>query len=443
MRSLIRALTSTVEKTPVPYSSNFTGVSIPYNNYQGAERELRSMGSVGVLFAIVAKNSTSIAGVDWCLVRDPSPRARVNTEPVEIANHAALDVWNKPNAFFGRNEFVETFQQHLELTGEAWWVVPKRGGIPMGLWPVRPDRMEVVPHPTRFIDYYNYRSPDGTRIRLETNEVIQIRMPNPMDMYRGMGPVQSVLADIDSARYSADWNRNFFLNSAQPGGILRFDHELDDDEFRKVSQRWREQHQGTAQAHRVAIIDGGEWIDRKFTMQDMQFKELRDVSREIIREAFTFPKPLLGSTEDVNRANAEAAEVIYARWTLINRLERIKSALNNEFLPMFGPTGVGVHFEYKSPVPEDQELENATLLAKAQAASLLITAGFDHSDVLQTVGLPDMGLAPVVAPPTPTPQALPPSDPMARLIAVMNNRGNFGNAILNNLDLVSAGELLR
>jgi HK97 family phage portal protein len=395
------------------------------------------MGSVGVLFAIVSKTATSVAGNDWCLVRDPSPRARVNTEPVEITNHLALDVWNKPNDFFGKNEFVETFQQHLDLTGEAWWIVTKRGGIPSGIWPVRPDRMEIVPHPTQFISHYMYRAPDGQKIRLETTEVIQIRMPNPMDMYRGMGPVQSVLADIDSAKYSAEWNRNFFLNSAQPGGILKFDHELDDDEYRKIRDRWREQHQGTAQAHRVAIIDGGEWIDRKFTMQDMQFKELRELSSEVIREAFSFPKPLLGTVEDVNRANAEAAEVVFARWTLEPRLERIKSALNNEFLPMFGATGQGVHFEYKSPVPENVELENATLLAKAQAASLLRAAGYDPHEILAVVGLPDMSfIAPPVAAPKP---ALPPNtgqDQMNNLIRVMEeNRipGNFARAILNNV----------
>lgn len=439
MRSLISALLKTDKgSSPVPYANNFVNVAIPYNNLNGSERELKAMGSVGTLFAIVAKTSTSVARTDWCLVRDPSPRARVNTDPVEVTNHLALDLWNKPNDFFGNNEFVETFIQHLLLTGEAWWVVPKRAGLPMGIWPIRPDRMEVIPHPTKFIDHYDYRAPDGSKIQLETSEVVQIRMPDPTDMYRGLGPVQSILRDVDSARYSAEWNRNFFLNSAQPGGVIEFDHELEDDEYKKLVTRWREQHQGVAQAHRVAIIEGGKWVDRKFTMQDMQFAELRNLSSEFIREAFAFPKPLLGTVEDVNRANAEAAEVVFARWTLEPHLDRIKSALNNEFLPMFGPAGVGVHFEYKSPVPENQELENATLLAKANAASLLVAAGYDPHEVLATVELPAMGFAVPTPAPTSTPTVPTAPDQMAALLKEISQRkdGNFNRAFLNHLDLL-------
>lgn len=448
MRSLISALTAPRDRTPVSYSPYGTDVAIPFGTVTNGEKLLRTMGSVGVLFAIVAKNASSVASAEWCLVRDPSPRAYKNTDPVEVTNHPALDLWNKPNKFFGRAEFVETFQQHLDLTGEAWWIIPKRATLPMGIWPIRPDRMEVVPDKDKFISHYIYRGPNGQGVRLEVDEVIQIRMPNPLDVYRGMGPVQAVLADIDSAKFSAEWNKNFFKNSAQPSGILKFDHELDDDEYRKVAMRWREQHAGVANAHRVAIIDSGEWVDTKFTMEDMQFKELRDISREIIREAFTFPKPMLGTVEDVNRANAEAAEVIYARWTLIPRLERIKSVLNNEFLPMFGATGQGVHFEYKSPVPEDLELKNATIVAQSEAARNLITIGFDPKAVCKFLGIPDMPFeAPVVkptAPPalpeTPDPNA---PDQMAKVIqevlAQRASQSNFANAILNHFDPFGAG----
>jgi HK97 family phage portal protein len=445
MRPLISAIRSAVSKqnkTAIPYSA--PNVSVLPFSVNSSEREMAAMGAVGILFSIVNKNATSIASTKWHLVRDPSPRARVNTEPVEVTNHLALDIWNKPNDFFGQNEFVETFQQHLDLTGEAWWVVKKTAGIPMSIWPARPDRMEIIPDPDRFISHYIYRSPSGQSIRLEIDEVIQLRMPNPLDIYRGMGPVQSVLADIDSTKYSAEWNKNFFLNSAEPGGIVKYDHALEDDEFKRVTNRWREQHQGVAQAHRVAVIeDGAEWIDRKFTMQDMQFKELRDVSREIIREAFGFPKPMLGTVEDVNRANAEATEVIYARWTLIPRLERIKSALNNEFLPMFKGTGEGVHFEYESPVPEDVATENATLLARAQAASLLIQAGFKPADVLSVVELPEMAFEPPkpVAPPAAPGQGSgsggndqqPNSQDMENLIKGLRRNSNFTQAMLNSL----------
>ncbi len=250
--------------------------------------------------------------------------------------------------------------------------------------------MVPVPHPTDFLTGWVYAGPSGEKVPLNRNEVVQLKMPNPLDPYRGMGPVQSLLVDLDSTRYSAQWNRNFFLNSAEPGGIIEVDRRLDDDEFNEMTGRWREQHQGVAQAHRVAVLEQGKWVERSFNQRDMQFVQLREVSRDIIREAFGMSKTMLGQTEDVNRATAEAAEYVFARYQLVSRLERIKGVLNNEFLPMFGPTGQGVEFDYSNPVPNDREATNAERASKASAAVQLVSAGYDPAEVLDTVGLPPM-----------------------------------------------------
>jgi phage portal protein BeeE len=129
----------------------------------------------------------------------------------------------------------------------------------------------------------------------------------------------------------------------------------------------------------------------------MQFTELREVSREVIREAFHFPKSMLGAVDDVNRANAESGEVAFARWLIVPRLERIKQALNVNFLPMFGTAGQGLEFDYIDPTPADRELEIKELSARAEAARELVTAGFAPDDVLSAVGLPEMRFQPPVA----------------------------------------------
>jgi phage portal protein BeeE len=236
--------------------------------------QLRAMGAVGTLFAIVNRLSVDTAAVDWHMHRlaNRTGRATQTGTVCELCDqpgvtlvtqHPALSVWTQPNQFFTTQEFVESEQQHIDLTGEGWWVVVRAGGRPIELWPVRPDRMIPVPHPTKFLSGYVYNGPDGEKVPLGLDEVIQIRMPNPWDPYRGMGPVQSILADLDSARYSAEWNRNFFLNGAEPGGIIEVPTSLDDEEFEQLRMRWNEQHRGVANAHRVAILEHGKWVDRK------------------------------------------------------------------------------------------------------------------------------------------------------------------------------------
>jgi len=220
-----------------------------------------------------------------------------------------------------------------------------------------------------------------------------------------MGPVQSILVDLDSTRYSAEWNRNFFLNSAEPGGIVEYPNGLNDTEWKRTVERWREQHQGIENAHRVAIIEKGKWVERQFNMRDMQFAELRGVSREVIREAYGIPKFAVGDVEDVNRATADAAAVWFGRQLTIPRLERIKGALNTRFLPLFGATSANLEFDYENPVPEDEEAQRAERDSKATAAkTYIVDCGFEHKPVLEYLELPaDWELKPTPAPAAPMP----------------------------------------
>lgn len=434
---------------PVPYvgTRSSSQVSFLQPHKTSRKQQLAAMGSNGTLFAIVDATSQGTASATWHLYR--KARSGLKKDRVEVTRHAALDMWNKPNPFFTQQELVEASQQHQDLTGEFWWVVSRNPNstVPLELWPVRPDKMEPVPDPNAYLRGYVYTGPDGEKIPLELNEVIFVRRPNPEDPYRGIGPVQAVLTDLDAATYSAEWNRNFFLNSAEPGGIIQVDRRLDDDEWKEMRMRWQEQHQGVAQAHRVAILESGTWVDRKFAQKDMQFAELRGVSRDIIREAFRFPVPMLGTSENVNRANADAAQVVFASWLLVPRLDRIKGALNNDFLPMFGADDL--EFDYDSPIPEDQQADINSLNARVAAVVALVGVGFDAVEASEAFELPEIKWTKPATPPPPAPpqQAAPnapapPSedddpapepdeDPAARLHRVQHRHDSSGMAFLN------------
>jgi HK97 family phage portal protein len=272
--------------------------------------------------------------------------------------------------------------------------------MPLELWPVRPDKIAPVPDTDDFLKGYTYTGPNGEKIPLGLDEVISIYMPNPLDPYTGLGPVQALLTDLDSVKYAAVFNKKFFENDASPGGVVEVDTRLSDSEWEEFQQRWRAGHQGVSNAHRVAMLENGaKWKDVQFTMRDMQFSELRNISREIIREAFRIHPHMLGLTEDINRANAEAAEDVFARWVLKPRLDRIKDALNEQFLPLFGSSGEGLEFDFDDPSLEDSEATNATLTAKATAAKTLVDAGGDFVSVLEALGLPA-----IEAKPEPEPQ---------------------------------------
>jgi HK97 family phage portal protein len=387
----MRSVRSLVNSSPIPYVGSSATLQLAMPRSGGREAQMRTYETVSTVFAIVNRTAETTAQYKWCLYRKPTSAKGERTE-VREENNLALWLWNHPNKFMTGSLLREAVQQHLDLVGEGWIVIGRNPGVkqPASLWPVRPDKMSPVQSKDDYISGYVYSGPNGEKIPLGLDEVIFIRRPNPLDPYRGMGPVQSAMVDMDASKYSAEWNRNFFLNSAEPGGIIEFDHRLSETEFDDFSKRWNEGHKGVNAAHRVGILEMGKWVDRKYTQRDMQFAELRDISRELIREAFGFPKPMLGAVDDVNRANAEAGEVIFARWLAVPRLNRWKDVLNTQYLKLFGQEKAN-EFDYpETVVPPDREADTRDIVAKTNGASVLVLAGYDGKDVSKAMGLPDM-----------------------------------------------------
>ncbi len=398
VRSPVGALLAMTNRVPVPLAPRSVNRYAHALMRRDAGTELGATASVSTLFAIVSALANDTAAPDWDLWRKPRPGADPAAPRVQVPNHPALDLWNRPNPFMTTREFIEAVQQHVDLVGESTWVVgtdPQFPAIPLELWPVRPDRMIPIPHPTDYLAGWVYTSPDGEQIPLDRAQVIQVKMPNPCDPYRGLGPVQALLTDLDSARYTAEWNRNFFLNSAEPGGIVEVERRLGDTEFEEMRDRWREQHQGVNNAHRVAILEQAKWVERGYTQRDMQFAELRAGTRDVIREAFRFHMHYLGGSEiGHSRAEAEAAQFTYASSLIVPRLDRLKGALNSQVLALYGDAGATVEFDYCSPVPGDEAAENAGRESKATTFKTLVDAGVHPDDAALVAGLPPMRAVP-------------------------------------------------
>jgi HK97 family phage portal protein len=415
MASLIGKALAVRNATPVPMGgsgggpSSFllggTGSSVP------DEALMRAYTSNGTVHANVSLLARSTAGPVWKLFRQAPQdgRQRYTTsdqgsdQRVEVIKHQALNVLTRPATatvngreivFWTRFALFEISQLWMDLCGRATWVVEydQRVNFPVGLWPVRPDRLTPVPDKDKYLKGWIYTSPSGReKVPLAPHEVIFNRYPDPLDTYGGVGPVGSVLTDVESVASAAEYNRNFFLNSAIPGGVLQADHELSDTEYNNLVNRWREAHRGVSRAHRIALLEAGvTWVQTHLSQKDMDFAGMRMVSRDIIREALAMHKVMTGVTDDVNRANAQTGEEVFASWQIKPRLERWRDVLNFQFLPLFGSTGAGVEFDFVLPTPQNREQDNLELKTKAEAASALVDSGYDQHDVLLAVGLPDM-----------------------------------------------------
>jgi len=308
------------------------------------------------VYAVVSKIAQAVSAVDWRLYAEDS-----EGNQIDITEGPIYSLLQRPNPFTSWQELIELTQIYLELTGEAFWVLTLNArGEPTEIWTVMPDRISIVTDPEEFIKGYVYRV--GTEeIPLDPQEVIHFKYPNPADPYRGLGPVKAATLLIQNDKYAQEYTNAFFYNSAMPSGIIKVDKQLSVKQFLELKERWNAQHRGVNKAHKIAVLDNGaEFVPLSYSIKDLQLVDVRKQNRDDILATFGVHASILGISENVNRANAEAAEYTFAKRIVEPRLQKIAGKINSELLSKW--KGIKVRFEFLHEIPEDTD----TLLRKVQ-----------------------------------------------------------------------------
>lgn len=412
MRSLLGPL---LNRAPVPLS---TKTSSGFGRWfgdksQDREAQLDAMSASATLFGIVDLTSGSTAKSGWHLhrklKRNPARSNKIcgydGCDAVGVTlveDHAALTLLNAPNPFYTRQEYMQTGQQHLDLTGESWTVIgrdPVFGTIPTELWNVRPDRITVVEHPAEFLLGYIYTDDQGKEYGIRKEDMLYLRMPDPKDPYRGLGPVASIVDQVYGTKAASAYQAAFFRNGARPGGIVKLSRTMSDDEFDQLVDRFNYNHRGINNAGRTAFLEEGDWVDVKpYTFEDMQFVESAHLSRDTIMMAFRMSKFAMGVDNELsNRATADASATWFAETQTVPRLDRWQQMLNNDFLPQFPGYQYDLEFVYSNPVPRDREADVKERQANVAMFVQLKTAGVDPQEAALYCGLPEFSVKEVAS----------------------------------------------
>jgi len=283
-------------------------------------------------------------------------------ENVEIEDeHEASKLLRNVNDFMSSSDLLYATGGYLKLDGNAFWYIVRSGNrTPIEIWPLRPDRMQIVKDAKKFIGGYVFTNDKAEKVPFEANEIIHFKKFNPLNPYRGIGVIRAAAYAIDADTYASKWNRNIFLNSAIPSGILSTENTLSKDIFNRIKKQWDANYKGIENAHKVAVLDGGLKFEKvSLTPVEMDFLEQRKFSRDEILSLFRVPRSVLGITDDVNRANAEATDYIFAKRVIDPEVRFIVDKLNEFYLPMWGLDQEEYFFDYESPVPQniDQDIK--------------------------------------------------------------------------------------
>lgn len=273
----------------------------------------------------------------------------------EVLDHPILDLLYKGNEYFIGSVVLQITQIHLDLVGEAFWLLEKNKlGQPIGIWPLPPTWIKDLPtneHPFYKIQFGN----SAAQREIPVTEIIKFVDPNPLNPYgRGSGISRALGDELETDEYSAKFLKTFFYNKATPDVIISAEG-LQREDTERLEANWLAKHQGFFKAFKPYFINRK--LDIKtigYDMRALQMTELRKVERDIIMQVFGIPPEKLGQNSASNRSTITAADLFWTKDILMPRIENIRRTLQLQLVPLFDETLI---LDFDSPIVEDKELE--------------------------------------------------------------------------------------
>ncbi|EDL49061.1 phage portal protein [Erythrobacter sp. SD-21] len=238
----------------------------------------------------------------------------------------------------GSQPLLEVLAAHLALHGNAYVQIVKDGaGVPVELYPLRPERVQVVAGPDGWPSAYRYILADRTlTIALEDENgwpnVVHLKGFHPTDDHYGAGCLAAAAPAVAIHNAASEWNRALLANAARPSGALVYDGGdaagLSAEQFDRLKAELAAAFQGQSNAGRPMLLEGGlDWKAMSLSPADMDFATLKAAAARDIALAFGVPPMLLGLPGDNTYANYREANRALWRLTLLPLLSKILKGL--------------------------------------------------------------------------------------------------------------------
>ena len=285
-----------------------------------------------------------------------------------------LDILEAPNENMTGMDMRFTIAAHLESIGNAYLFldgVKDQKGKPTGMYLLDASRVKVVVNKETFphrVSHYEYRTETKAH-RFETYQIVHFKYSDPSNIFEGIGTVQTTAQWIDADNYAMEFNRRYFLNGAKIGGFLEATQAYSTEQLEYMRKSFDNAHAGIDNAHKtMAPPQGTKYVAGGETQKDMDFSNMMTMMRDRILAGFRVPRTALGITDDVNRANAEATDYVFAARTILPKMQIICSYLNEFLSPRYGDN---IYLTFNNPVPENREQTMREIAAALGSAPMM------------------------------------------------------------------------
>lgn len=299
-----------------------------------------------IAFTAIHDISKAVGSLKWVLYKKRRGGSRI-----EVDESPLLDLLARPNPMQGGSSFFEAVTAFFFISGNSYieGVGPNPTSPPTELYPVRPDRMKVIPGSIGLPEGFEYSVNGKSKVyKVDqikgTSPILHLKTFNPLNDWYGMGRIEAAALSVDQHNQAGIWNLSLLQNKATPSGALVYlpndanpKGKLDDDQYTRLDKKLEEKFMGSKNAGRPLLLEGGlDWRAMGFSPSDMDWINGKNVSAKDIALALGYPPMLLGIQGDSTYNNQKEANMALYTKTVLPTADMIRDELNHWLTPLFG-----------------------------------------------------------------------------------------------------------
>ncbi len=285
---------------------------------------------------------------------------------VEIVEHPLLDLLQNVNDAENHLDLIDQTVIWLSLIGDAYWYLGGMennsvSGQPTDIFVLDASLVKIAFDDNNEIVFLYGREGDNQK-RYMQRQIIHFRKAGPASPLYGSGALEQQRWGLYRQEKIDESETATLAALGRPDILIKYlSGTLTKSQRRQLEREWNQIFSGRVRQHAKVIDSNFELEKLGWAPKDMNYPQGRLWTLKELASGFGIPIGLL-ETRDVNKANAEVAERIFAKYTVRPLLWRLEQKLNERLTPLYDDR---LFLAFDDPVPENREArlqETDTLL---------------------------------------------------------------------------------
>ena len=131
--------------------------------------------------------------------------------------------------------------------------------------------MKVLPDRKAFVGGYEYSRSATQKVRLDPEEVVHLKYPNPESLYYGRSPLQAAAETVDAHESMKTVQFNLMKRGAFPGGALEVEGSLSEEQQKRLRAQFEDKYAGRDNSGKFDNpVPEDEQMRRRITREDFR-----------------------------------------------------------------------------------------------------------------------------------------------------------------------------